>query len=677
MHADGMSEPKPWLDRLDWLLIALITLVGMAMNVGKPLTVDDAPHLMHAIHIATHPMTLFTYEYTLSYWPEFGLSVSAPPVASGYLALGVKLLGDDPVLMKIWVTPWVFLLAWMSMRLMKPWAGRWALAGVGGMLLGPIFLPAMNLMLDIPSVALAVTGVTLMRDHLSRGSEAKGISWCLVLGLAAGAMAPLAKYPGGSGPMMMVLMCVLYGRWMLAGVVAVVTAGLFAGWELFIYSIYQHSHVGFQFGVSPSSSKLWFLVMGVLVLTANGAPMFLAMAGMGAGVKRGVAVMLGAVGLGAFLMLAVTDVPLWVYIILTVVGWGFTGWCAVRMVKGVREASKSGGWLGSEDAKVDVFLVGWLVLEVLLELVITPFPAYRRLMGMLLVGGFLLARAGYRMRREPDPALTAMVVAGSLVASLLFWYADRAYAAAAPEALMAFKEFTENPPAEIVAQRKAAGDSSPAGGKAYVFGRWTVSYYAPRMGLKELVLDETVLEPGDRVMMVISGMYVPGTALEPGAFRLDARLNLATEAPVDPTPSYSGYRGMTHATGLGAQFVFLTALKRTVILSNVPVGELENSILRRKVPPSPLAAWVIAEYAMQCEKPFDNAGSRRMVEWGEPFVLRALDHPSAGVRQWTVLLVERNPVLVTAGVREKLVKMRGDEDAGVKGAVERVLGGEK
>jgi hypothetical protein len=667
-------EPALGLERMDWLLIALITLLGMAMNLGKPLTVDDAPHLIHAIHMATHPLSHFTYQYTLDYWPEFGLSTSAPPVASGYLALGVKLLGDDPVLLKLWVSPWLFLLSWMSMRLMKPWAGKWALAGVGGVLLGPVFLPAMNLMIDLPAITLAVTGVTLMRDHLSRGSGARGFSWCLALGLAAGAMAPLAKYPGASGPIMMFVLCLLYRRWALAGAVAAATAGLFGCWEGFVYSVYHHTHIGYQLAVAPRDPMVGVMAVALMVLTANAAPMFLAMAGAAAGVRSRAALLgLWSVGLGAYLLLAFMAVPAWVYMALSAAEWGLTAWCAGRLLKGVRASDQTQGWLASEDAKVDLFLVAWMALELALQLAISPFPAYRRMMGCLLAGGFLLARAGYRRQKDPVPMLTPALLAGSLMASMLFWYADRAFAAATPNALAEFKEFTDHPPSEILRLRAAAGDPSPTGGKRYVYGRWCVPYYAPRMGLEELVLDQTVLEPGDRVMMSVCGTYVPGTELEPGAFRLEGRLNLASDVPVDPTTSYWGSTGMTHATGRGVEVVFLTVLKQTVILSNLPVGELESTVLRRTIAPSPLAAWVIVESAMRNDKPFDNLASRRMVEWGEPFVLRALDHPAPGPRLWCVMLVEKNPSLATDAVKTKLKSMTGDQDAQVRAAAARVL----
>lgn len=653
-------SPQNRLDKADWYLLLFIAVVGGLLNMAKPMVVDDAPYLAHAIQIAQHPLDPFGYTFTTSFWPENGLLMPAPPVFATYLAIGVKLLGDSPALLKLWVWPWFILLTWASLKLLKPWAGGWTLLAVGTLLLGPTFLPSVNLMLDVPALALTITGIALLRDYLSHDNPGKLF---LALAILALALAPLTKYTGFSAPAAGVLLCLLHRNFRLAVLCALVPALFFIGWESFVYSIYHVTHLGYQTMVQSGSLNKLPLVQGFFILSWSMSPFLLPLAAVALGYRERVWLPLFLVSFALYFVMAFVDIPAPVLYAGSILFWASVLCACFRLIKptSLPPVQNSNGAPSAPtfDARIDLFLVLWLAGEITLMFIISPFPASRRLMAALLVATFLLARLASRRAPNPPILATAALLVGSLATGQCFYWADHDFASATPLALTAFARETPAP-----------------GARHYVLGRWTVPYFAPRLGLQELTLDQTQLNPGDKVLIVTAGMYMPPYLLDPQALT-PIQTQAPSTAPIDTSTTFGGPLGLRHTpnwtrTGpSGPQFTTYLVTQPTIIRSNPSEPFMRSALLTRKMPPSPLAAWALVDYALKDPKPLDNDFSKKLLQWGEPFLSRALDHPAPQARAYTIVLLAQNPSALTSALLTKITTLKNDPNPKVRDLAEK------
>lgn len=93
--------------------VGLAVMVTVA-NAVKPVLVDDTAYLTFARHVAAHPLDPYggtIYWYTAA---DPKMEVLAPPVLPYWLGLGIRLFGEHPVVLKLWLFPFVLLLAWAS-----------------------------------------------------------------------------------------------------------------------------------------------------------------------------------------------------------------------------------------------------------------------------------------------------------------------------------------------------------------------------------------------------------------------------------------------------------------------------------------------------------------------------------------------------------------------------------
>ena len=85
----------------------------------------------------------------------------APPVIPYWWAAGIQLFGMHPWAWKLWLFPFCLLFVMAFDALLR----RFAPAVAGPMLimtvLSPVFLPSLNLMMDIPALALGLSAVAL------------------------------------------------------------------------------------------------------------------------------------------------------------------------------------------------------------------------------------------------------------------------------------------------------------------------------------------------------------------------------------------------------------------------------------------------------------------------------------------------------------------------------------
>src|SRR5215208_3196832 len=91
--------------------LALAVLVTVA-NAAKPVTVDDTAYLIFARPIATNPAVPYGFSIFWRSYAEPAMAILCPPVVPYWLASGLALFGESVVLLKLWLFPFVYVLAW-------------------------------------------------------------------------------------------------------------------------------------------------------------------------------------------------------------------------------------------------------------------------------------------------------------------------------------------------------------------------------------------------------------------------------------------------------------------------------------------------------------------------------------------------------------------------------------
>jgi hypothetical protein len=178
-------------------------------------------------------------------------------------------------------------------------------------------------------------------------------------------------------------------------------------------------------------------------------------------------------------------------------------------------------WLKRPDrtfGRVTLFLVGWLVLELLAYFALSPFPAARRVMGIVVVttiiAGRLIQARGSSTRRW----VPVIVLGQVILCAVYFWTDDR----------------------EADAQRSVPAAARTRLGSAtqiWFTGHWGFEFYAEQAGMQSVVpltegLDASLDRPsairaGDYLLIPDGHIYQQNMAVSPdeleniGAFQVD------------------------------------------------------------------------------------------------------------------------------------------------------------
>src|SRR5262249_42590502 len=135
------------------------------------------------------------------------------------------------------------------------------------------------------------------------------------------------------------------------------------------------------------------------------------------------------------------------------------------------------------------FLAGWLAIEILSYFSLSPFPAARRTMAivviMTLLAGRLAARYASSRRGLVTLAAAISVVVGSAFAALDWWEA-KVRQQAAYEALAKIRSY----------------DSAP---RIWYTGHWGFQFYAEECGMKPVIADADPLRTGDWLVLTLAG----------------------------------------------------------------------------------------------------------------------------------------------------------------------------
>ena len=413
-----------------WLVLSL-AVAATALNAMKPPVIDDPAYLGYARQFHDHPSRPYDFEYYGK--PANGYLV--PPVLPAWLAFGMSVVGDDPVWLKLWLFPFLLLYVGSLSLLLRRFAGSLQTPLLVLSVFSPAILPSINLMLDVPELALALSALALFLHASDRQSLWRALGAGLVAGLAMETKYTAFTLPGRlCGPRLPV--------WALAPGAdrrgRSVAWGSFTGCELAIAVVHGDSH--FQLAMSGRGQRP--LVNAVRLMAAGTAisgglaPILWLMGLVALGFsRRNVIALLGLVAIG-YALLAIVPPP---YDVLVVdpdndhpmlilnhvfvpqgIAFEATLILAAAFVASVARRPRA------SQRKSD-FLVLWLLIEVLGYLTISPFPAVRRLLGIFIAATILVGRLAAQngMKRERLFLIRGLTAAG-VVLGLGYYLIDLA-----------------------------------------------------------------------------------------------------------------------------------------------------------------------------------------------------------------------------------------------------------
>lgn len=482
------------------LLPALLAVFWTGLNAAKPPVIDDTAYLALASHMAQAPLDPYGFEQFWYQVPEPANHVLAPPVLPYWLSLGIRVFGENIVLLKLWLFPFAALFAFSLHALLQRFARAVSSPVLVATVLSSALLPAFNFMLDVPALALTLTAVELLLRALDKNSA----SLVLLAGLTAG-LAAQTKYTGLLAVPLVIGISLMYRRVAPGLATALAAALLFLGWELEIHHRYGESHFWFGVETSDTSShqKLGLFAAALPLLGGIGSGVtFVGLVALGC--RRWWLIALIVSLAGGFLILATipdTGKSYWLplherrgvgalALFLGAYGWAFV---AVLAAVNARLLFRWRGWrqrfpnVRLRYSRDTLILILWLSIEIIGYFVLTPFPASRRLMGATVVAFLLAGRLASRTCRAPKRRrLLWLAAAGSAAFGLFYAGIDLTDARIEPDAVRS------------AAAQIRAHDDRPT---VWFTGHWGLQYEAIRQGFRPLVPGQSQLQAGDWLLV--------------------------------------------------------------------------------------------------------------------------------------------------------------------------------
>jgi hypothetical protein len=484
--------------------LVILSLLLTSLNCVKPLHVDDDAYVAFASHIADHPLSPYDFTIFWGYCYRPANQVLAPPVALYWLAAAQKLFGDDVAVWKMAFFPFNLLLSVSLYALFHRWAPRIALALTWTIVLSPAVLPATNLMLDIPALALGLAAIAL----LLRADEWNSWGLALAAGLVAG-LAMQTKYTAFTVSGVFLAWGVTNGRIGRAVTAACVGAAVFGAWEAFVASQQGTSHFMEAMAQRGAGPVIHFkgLSQPLFALTAALSPGVLLACLAGLTRTWRALALTGLLLIAGFCILGIVPESYahvrWtspfgkihftlenlLYTCLTLFWWliwirtAYRGWRLQPMFAS-KEITAPFEVASRRGSRVLWFLGLWLAVEIAAYFVMSPFPAARRVLGVIVVTALI---AGVALERlAPDCRQLWSAVCGGAAFALVLALIDMREAWAAKD--------TVEKIAQIV-------NLHQSGGRTWFQGVWGFQSYALRHGFEPLAPGHSMLRHGDLVVL--------------------------------------------------------------------------------------------------------------------------------------------------------------------------------
>jgi hypothetical protein len=537
---DADPRPPRGLRARDLGPLGMLALVFTMANAVKPLVMDDSLYAFYAGQIARKPLDPYGFTMLGYQKPTRAIGILSPVFMHYWWSVAIRLFGETPFLWKLWFLPVNLLLAGSLLVLFRRFARGWEWPLTAMTVLSPVLLPSPNLMLDIPGLALGLLAVATFLSACDRGR----VSLAVAAGVAAGLQIG-TKYTGLLTPAVMMAAALVSRRIGLGLLAGATAAGLFVGWEAWIASVYGESHFLIQVAHKRLSLIDKLNLATAMVSNLGGVAPATALLGLVALRVKGRWVRVLGIGIAlGYALLAVARVDLPVFLAYGALAIGAMVAVAIRLCRPrAGDVVPSGG-----PDRDDAFLVLWLLLEAAGALVLSPFSAARRAMGLVVVGTIMAGRLASRTSLEgPRATRVRGVVAAGIALGFVFFAVDLRDARAVRQA------------AEEAARLARANGP---GGTVWYVGRWGFRYYAERAGMRPLVPDETRLRPGDSLVIADRRIIQPSLVLDPEATEPVGEVAVGDRLPYRTQPSfYYGRTPLQHADGprITAQVYRVTA----------------------------------------------------------------------------------------------------------------------
>ena len=406
-------------------------------------------------------------------------------------------------------------------------------------------LPGLNLMLDVPALALGLLGYALFVLACERPDARIALASGLVLGLAM-----QTKYSAVVYPALVLVHAAIYRRPREGAVALLAAAGLFVGWESLLFARYQQSHLlaGIERlqtlellpALAASRSRdagEQRALLDALPALAAGRHAALPGSARGGGSRREAHPRAGGGAIAAarvrrdrraaaparlrgrgLLRRALRLLPeLFVFVPL--------GLCVAIAIGCAAARSLRGG--ASSDPRVDRVLVAWLLLEIVGYFAISPYPAVRRVIGLGVAAALLAARAACQARRcSRTPAPAAQIAAAFGVALGLLYFGSDLADAIARRAAIARAE-----------QRLTQLGADRTRETLWYNGHWELQFYAEEAGMHAVVAGESQLRPRDWLLLT-ENTTQPPISFPADRFREEDELLAMSRSPWSTMPLY-------------------------------------------------------------------------------------------------------------------------------------------
>src|SRR5262245_20791853 len=110
------------MPKRDLLCLLLLSVVCTALAAVKPIHIDEAANYYYARQIAAHPFDPYSFQMFWYQEPQPANEVLTPPVLVYWWSLGIHLFGDQPVLWKLWLLPFVLIFIFSLHALLRRFA---------------------------------------------------------------------------------------------------------------------------------------------------------------------------------------------------------------------------------------------------------------------------------------------------------------------------------------------------------------------------------------------------------------------------------------------------------------------------------------------------------------------------------------------------------------------------
>lgn len=553
-----------------WCGIFALAGIFTLLNCVKPLHIDDPCFYDYAVQAAKAPLDPYGFEIFWFQHPQPSIELPVPPVVPYYLAPAVHFFPDQPIIWKLWFFPVGLLLVVALDVLLRRFAPRHAVPLLWMTVLSPTVLPGFNLMLDVPALGLSLGSLVLFIRAVDRSSWQSAVAAGIVAALAI-----QAKYNALAAPAAILLYGLAFGQFRLAMLAATVSGGLFVGIEGLFALEYGQSHflAALEQNDSPLRNKPKFLTALFAILGGtHGAGALLGMLALGQPPRR-LAVVAGLLAAGYLGIAVLPTAPSEIVanVVFGLVGAVLLGSVALaaRELCGMRGINLT-DWADWRGRRGEWFLLAWFLLELVAYVVISPFIAVRRVLGVLVVATLLVGRL--LDQRSPAPhqsRLSAAVAAGCIVLGVAFAGMDYVEAETERQAVLQTAAFV--------------AEQDGSGGVVWYAGHWGFQFYAEQAGMRPVVPDVTQMRAGDWFIQPDLRIARQQIATEVPTLQLVHHIALDDWLPLRTVANYyAGRRPLERREGPRVTVEIYRVTEDFVATTPAPYAHLARAIRRER-----------------------------------------------------------------------------------------------